>query len=452
MRNLQAALSREEAALALAEGAFDDVDAVRAELAVLEELQRIDEPRLSALNDTLATTEAEQQRARLRALQAEAAHESAYRDLERRQLIAIESAFPTAGETARYLLSRLFSDSQCLACGNPAPEAAAELHARVLDGSCVVCGTTLEQPTGTKSIVSRAINKSIATLAAAEEQLAAETVERQAADAALEALLMDIQEITATIASRRARIAMLLRQLPPDEAEVHAQRAELASLGARVAMQKVELAEQRAAFADYVKAVNRDIAARKDAIKSEFDRFAEGFLLEECDLLWSPQKARVGESGEQIEFAAFELDMTGASFSSPVRRSGPEQVSESQREFIDLAFRMTLMEVAAEDLGGTLVIDAPESSLDAVFVSRAATVLSRFGDPETTNRLIITSNLIEGDLVPELLRLARIRSASDRRVIDLLKVAAPTAATSRLKTEYRRVRSSLFRRARGGRA
>jgi len=39
------------------------------------------------------------------------------------------------------------------------------------------------------------------------------------------------------------------------------------------------------------------------------------------------------------------------------------------------------------------VIDAPESSLDAVFVTRAADVLTRFA-ADGGNRLLITSNLI----------------------------------------------------------
>ena len=103
-----------------------------------------------------------------------------------------------------------------------------------------------------------------------------------------------------------------------------------------------------------------------------------------CALIWAPHKAQVGEYGPQINFPAYELEM-GADFPSPVRRSGPEQVSESQREFIDLAFRMALMRVAGPERAGTLVIDAPESSLDAVFVTRAADVLTPSG------RLILTT-------------------------------------------------------------
>ena len=64
---------------------------------------------------------------------------------------------------------------------------------------------------------------------------------------------------------------------------------------------------------------------------------------------------------------------------------------------------MALAKVATP-LGATsLVMDAPESSLDSVFTSRAARVLGRFGKKEEGNRLVITSNLVEGDLIPQLL-------------------------------------------------
>lgn len=96
---------------------------------------------------------------------------------------------------------------------------------------------------------------------------------------------------------------------------------------------------------------------------------------------------------------------------------------------------------------GSLVIDAPESSLDAVFVRRAADVLVRFAE-HGENRLVVTSNLIDGDLIPSLLRRAKISSERDGRIVDLLRVAAPTAATKQLHGEYVEVRRALFVEAR----
>ena len=188
--------------------------------------------------------------------------------------------------------------------------------------------------------------------------------------------------------------------------------------------------------------VTLEIAQFKEAIKAAFNQYAEGFLLEQCELIWSPQKDRVGQTGKNFVFPAFELDMTGSDFPSPVRRSSPEQVSESQREFIDLAFRMALMSVASDD-ASSLVMDAPESSLDAVFAPRAAGVFSRFAEPTSDNCLIITSNLVEGQLIPNLIE-SIPRQDRAARIVDLVKIAAPTAAVREQRSEYENILTRLL--------
>ena len=205
-----------------------------------------------------------------------------------------------------------------------------------------------------------------------------------------------------------------------------------------------DLTEKREAFRAFINSQNRAMVTHSSAIMEKFAAFAGGFLLETVNLVWAPQKARVGQTGETIQFPAFELDMTGTKFPTAVRRTGPEHVSESQREFIDLAFRMSLMQVASEQGLSSLVIDAPESSLDAVFVTRAAEVLAKFADSQSGNRLTITTNLVEGELIPELLK--RSASPGDRisRVVNLFEIAEPTAAIRALKTEYRDLMNRLI--------
>lgn len=136
--------------------------------------------------------------------------------------------------------------------------------------------------------------------------------------------------------------------------------------------------------------------------------------------------------------------MSGTNFPSPVRRTGPDHVSESQREFIDLAFRMALMHVASASGCSSLVIDAPESSLDAVFVTRAADVLARFAHSSRCNRLITTSNLVEGELIPELLKKSSASGDRISRVLDLFKIAEPTAAIREMRGEYDRIMKNLL--------
>ncbi len=445
MRNFQSVLTREERSLTDAEHVASSDGNVREDLATLERLQAIDQPRLEDLNDGVAELSAAQQAARLNQLKAEDEHESAYRNLERLQLETIAAAFPSASDTARYLLAQLISDEECLACGSHAPRAAATLRRRAGDDHCVLCNSPIKRSLARKS-TSRDIVKATKELERAGTRLRAASERCSEAEAELQDALTAISELNSTVTGRSARIEQLARELPPEEAELHAQRRELSAMRARLESMRRELDARRTIFARLIKRTSRDIVTRKDDVQLAFQEFARGFLLEECALAWAPHKDRVGETGPTIDFPAFELEMGGADFPSPVRREGPQQVSESQREFIDLAFRMALIRVAGTGAKGSIVIDAPESSLDAVFVTRAADVLTRYaGDAD--NRLVVTSNLVEGDLIPELMRRNGVSAVSSKRVIDLLEIAAPTAATRALKVEYQNVRKALFRRA-----
>jgi energy-coupling factor transporter ATP-binding protein EcfA2 len=442
MRNLQAALTREERALAESEEAIAD-DELRDELTLLEKLLAVDEEKLAEVTERLADAETDREAARLEFVKSDTHHESAFRKLERLQLQVIATAFPSGGDTARYLLGMLFREGTCLACGASAQQAAAELKRRVAKGQCTICGSELNGEE-VVSFSSRAIAQAENRLHEARQHLDASTDARATTEHDFDSVLLEAQEAQTKASARRARFRSLLQRLPADERDLREQRDELAGLRRSVETMKANLEEQRTTFAAFIKRVNRDVITRRDEIQTTFAKLARGFLLEKCHLRWSTHKARLGETGRLIEFPAFELELGGAGFPSPVRRAGPNQVSESQREFIDLAFRMTLMEVAGRGTGGSLVIDAPESSLDAVFVRRAAEVLTRFGNPRSSNRLIITSNLIEGDLIPQLISKSGITGPRDSRVVDLLRVAAPTAATKSLHSEYVAVRKRLF--------
>ena len=88
-------------------------------------------------------------------------------------------------------------------------------------------------------------------------------------------------------------------------------------------------------------------------------------------------------------------------------------------------------------------MDAPESSLDAVFAPRAAYVFSRFAEPTSDNRLIITSNLVEGQLIPSIME-AIPQKDRVTRVVDLVEIAAPTVAVRERRSEYESILRDLL--------
>jgi DNA-directed RNA polymerase subunit RPC12/RpoP len=448
MRNLQASLTMAENQMFRSDAAVADSPRLRQELTDLQRAQTADDSALEFRNERLVQLEAEQELGRLNALRADLARESAYRDLERRQLHALSAAFPTHEATAQYLLSKLFTEGRCLTCGHEADAAATAMTKQLRENRCVICGSRVAD--GAESGIpfsSRAIVAAEKALSRAETQREHAQTEKDAAESAFRTLVTEIGELRAAITSRSARIDSLVSRLPPDEAELHKAREELSAIRGRVEEMRLELDAARAEFTGFIRDASRRIAQRANGVQHTFSQFADGFLLEDCVLSYHLHKDKVGQSGQLIGFPAFELDMTSSTFVTPVRREGPDKVSESQREFIDLAFRMTLMTEAGEGGVGSLIIDAPESSLDAVFVTRAADVLTRFSKKAADNRLVVTSNLVEGNLIPELLHRTGISAPDDSRIVDLLALAAPTAATRELAAEYKQVRKDLFARA-----
>lgn len=80
-------------------------------------------------------------------------------------------------------------------------------------------------------------------------------------------------------------------------------------------------------------------------------------------------------------------------------RSRAEDVSESQRFFLDIALRMALSEFMNRS-AATLLIDTPEGSLDITYEARAGDMLSNFAN--AGNTILMTANLRSSALLHRL--------------------------------------------------
>ena len=246
------------------------------------------------------------------------------------------------------------------------------------------------------------------------------------------------------MADRAIRINQIVDQLPPSEREIRKHRDQLSVLRTRVGELGDELTAMRAKFREFVDENTMNVVRASARVEQAFADYAQGFLEEQVSITRTSHKARVGQEGQQIDFPSYALDMTGSDFQDKVRRTGPSDVSESQREFIDLAFRMALIKAASQSGFGSLVIDTPEASLDVVFVKRAANILLRFGSADGNNRLIVTSNLVEGSLIPTLASAAVPNDGEPPRVIDLFDIAKPTRATLLAEQDYAEARRQML--------
>ncbi len=450
MRNLRAAVSKEEEVASRAAATVETATSTRTELVTLEMLQLQEEERRDALEARMAELDTFRQGLRLELLKVEQQADSHQREYERAKLAVIRASFPKSSDTTAFLLARLLSDRHCLVCGHAAPEEAVTTYTtRAAEHDCLICGTAL-QPDSFPGVefAGRSLELITSELSALQQQQSAARDNVAQAEEDYLAAAKELVHLATSYEQRALRISQLIKQLPPDEHDRREQLDGLSALKRRVAEMKDELTQRQEEFSSFVQGENRKINHFSESIKASFGEYASGFLIEECELTWAPYSARVGQTGEAVSFPAFGLEMTGADFVGATRRSSPDQVSESQREFIDLAFRMALMEVSSAHQGASsLLIDAPESSLDAVFSNRAAMVLARFATRKSANRLVITSNLVEGALVPDLIRLSKADREPSNHVVDLLRIATPTAAVRSHMAEYHQVYERILEAA-----
>lgn len=96
-------------------------------------------------------------------------------------------------------------------------------------------------------------------------------------------------------------------------------------------------------------------------------------------------------------------------------RSRPDDVSESQRFFLDIALRMALAEFISAT-NATLLIDTPEGSLDITYEARAGDMFSNFAN--RGNAILMTANLRSSALLKRLAERQKRENMQIERMTD----------------------------------
>ena len=94
------------------------------------------------------------------------------------------------------------------------------------------------------------------------------------------------------------------------------------------------------------------------------------------------------------------------------------------------------MTVASEGGSATLIVDAPEASLDFLFAERAGQQLANFSRAREENRVIITSYMPSDHLLLSFFNGVRGVDERRRRIVNLLEDAAPNAAIRADRSRY----------------
>jgi hypothetical protein len=447
LRNLQAAFRKEEKIQRKQATQIEEEPGVRDALEVAEQRRHRLTDERDLLTERIRVAERSRQGARLSALRAQDEYDRALRELERARLLAIESRMPNADQSVRFIYARLMSDEECLVCtATDVAGARARLAGAIAKRHCVVCESVLAPAADVVELNEERLQELQRRVERIATQLAVAVAARDEAHAAY---MRDSEQLAlraTELEDAHQQVANLVNQLPPDQSRRKELERRFQALNDMVIELRAQLESERATFNGSLDDFRAKIHQSAAGIKEHFETVSRDFLYEESRLSWTPDRRLVGQTGGETyaEYPAFSVELSGSDFVGVQRRANPGYVSESQREFIDLAFRMALIEVTSPDHVGTICIDAPESSLDAVFVDRAATVLARFADGSSLNRLVVTSNLGAGPLVPELLRKAAPPGERAKTLTNLFKAGQPTRAMVEGAADYERYLDGLM--------
>jgi hypothetical protein len=458
-RNLRPHLKRLEERLneARAAAGGDPVElaelrAVQTKFSALEAQERDIEPRL-------ATADQQRRTQRLRLEQAKLTLE------EKRQEYAVAEqqhfmhVFPGIADVAQYVFIR--AGGGCLVCGDRSGAAEAHVQKKTEEGRCPLCNSepaTQENVVSTADVNRRRLERLDSAVGSAASNVRALEAAVGDAIAKHHELLQKLVRVRTELEEARSKLEEHKVLLPPAPQQLEEMDAGVKQLKREMRQweRKREIAE--AAFEKVLHDGEQRVRRLHRRIADRFAHFVQDFVAEACDIEYSTEERRVGQEGEKFSFPRFTVRLTSAvSPDKPQPRRETFEVSESQKEFIDLAFRMALMEVAPGDAPLMLVLETPEASLDTLFVNRAGKLFGDFARRHRQNRVIATSNLTKGDMIGAMLgavsqqidgvssRLSHYVPPEERpkHVIDLLSIAAPNAALRENRAQYQ----AEFRRA-----
>ncbi|WP_432752716.1 AAA family ATPase [Streptomyces sp. JL2001] len=342
-----------------------------------------------------------------------------------------ERLSPHARPTQHPLIARLLHENECGVCGAKEVDVSS-VRTQLECGDCPLCRTAVSE-------------------AANEDQTFVD----------LEALDERLRKAGELVQERQDTLDRITRELAALRVEYLSASEELAQFeeaNSSYISRKDEIKAQSGiiALAQELEAQQNDAARRRDDFRHRRDEYKA--LLEPLQRELA-EKYAIAERDFVPKFQSLAHAFLGLDLSLVLeqRARGPQlvvsidgherresnQLSESQRYFIDIALRMALAEfMVGEEGTACLFVDTPEGSLDIAYERRAGEMFGEFVD--RGNRLVMTANLNSSRLVLELARTCRRRLMHVERMTNWAVLSEVQADAEDLFDEsYRAIQDSL---------
>jgi hypothetical protein len=301
-------------------------------------------------------------------------------------------------------LEKLVDLGICPACGTKQKQlqAAARLHAK--NHSCVLCGSNIEQGT----------NAELSTL---RSRLSEKLRAKKAIESDLMVARARLEHNRAVESNAQRKVNQIRFSQPdPDLASLLApaeSAKDLARLRNRLVAEEADYAAQIETLSRQLERqyerFRRSAASRAAQLKATYQKYATDFLGVPCELIEAEGDIRL------LNLMRFIPKFDG------VERASPNSCSEAQRFFLDIAFRMALIDVAStlNESRASFLCETPETALDLTYVENVVSMLTRFGDEG--HNCLYTVNVQEGGIGEQLLAVIPARERPSH-ILNLIEI------------------------------
>lgn len=234
--------------------------------------------------------------------------------------------------------------------------------------------------------------------------------------------------------ARDAEVKFLLANPPTISDNVSARRLMIKTLQADAdsAMQRRD--RQLKLFMSAQESFNKILIGINKEIADRFSHYAGRFLDEKCVVEFDPNGEFGKRRGPQLNapHSAFYPVIGGE------LRTSPESLSDAQRLFVDLAFRMAILTTWSNRSKKTitLIVETPEGSVDIAYMVRVAEMLRQFA--KEGNTVVITTNLNNDEFLPALFA-ETPKGQRENRIYNLLKFGKPKKVQKEYLPKFKKI-------------
>ncbi|QDI06920.1 hypothetical protein electrica_00691 [Klebsiella electrica] len=334
---------------------------------------------------------------------------------------------PDNDATLEYILKSLNSGAGCLACGN---ESASPDYFRKkfsLDKRCPICNSQIEGKEKNDHSIEH-LNNELKILYAKmdilEDSISSKTTIIEELKEGVYVIENILRDSMLELKASQNRVKNLEKNMPLDETE----KQELQRI---IDFREIELREQNnirneanAKYLNILTINNEKLNVKMKLLEQRFKYYSKNLLAERVFIRYETQSRKIGQGISAIDFPCFKVLMTSGVFDrEPSKRETADSVSESQKEFIDLAFRLSLIDViSAENQSPAMVVmETPEASLDSLFIHEASRLFREFANAQDGKNIFLAStNLNKSEMIPALLGAISSPATYDKSDSDII--------------------------------